>query len=153
MTSETWDRKLPFVLPIVVTVADIDRLGHSNNTAYLRWMELASWAHIEPLGMPWSAHEESGKAMAIVRTEIDYLGSSYSGDSLLIATWITACDGRLTSERRFQIVREATGKTLVRAMCRYACIDMRNGKPSRMPSTFITAHQRAMQGWQVDTAD
>ncbi len=147
MTDPTWDRVNPFVLRITVVAADTDRLGHTNNTAYLRWMEEASWAHIEPLGMSWGVHEQTGKAMAILRTEIDYLGSSHAGEVLLVATWITACDGRLTSRRAFQIVHEASGRTLARAECRYACIDLCTGRASRMPEAFVTAHRQAIAAW------
>ncbi|OZG74738.1 thioesterase [Hahella sp. CCB-MM4] len=145
MTMEIeWDLANPHTRPIQVVEEDTDRLGHTNNTAYLRWMEEVSWHHIEPLGMDWQAHEESGKAMAITRTEIDYLASAYAGEELMIATWITGCDGRLTSSRQFQIVRRRDGRTLVRAKCRYACIDMASGRPARMPKAFVECHRRAM---------
>ena len=139
-----WDFTLPHTYQLTVRPEDTDRLGHTNNTAYLHWMEEVSWRHIEPLGMSWHAHEEAGKAMAITRTEIDYLASAYAGDEVIIGTWITASDGRLTSERKFQIVRLADARTLVRAHCRYACIDMKTGRPSRMPPVFVQCHHQAM---------
>lgn len=129
-----------------VTEDDCDRLGHVNNTTYLKWMELASWAHIEPLGMDWASHEETGRAMAILRTEIDYKASARAGDTVLVGTWITETDGRLTSARRFQIVRKADGGLLADALCRYACIDLETGKPKRMPEIFKKAHERAIEG-------
>ncbi|WP_020409238.1 acyl-CoA thioesterase [Hahella ganghwensis] len=140
-----WDMPIPHVMEILVTEEDTDRLGHTNNTAYLKWMEEVSWDHISPIGMDWQAHEDSGKAMAITRTEIDYLASAYADDKLVIGTWITGCDGRLTSSRQFQIVRHSDGRTLVRAKCRYACIDMTSGRPARMPKAFIECHRRAME--------
>ena len=34
-----------FELPITITSADIDQLGHVNNVAYLRWVQEAAEAH------------------------------------------------------------------------------------------------------------
>lgn len=154
MASEIhWDRPNPHLLEITVDPSETDRLGHTNNTAYLKWMEAVSWRHIEPIGMDWAAHETSGKGMAITRTEIDYLAASYAGDVLKVATWITASDGRLTSARAFQIVRPADGKTLVRAVCRYACIDMKSGRPARMPESFRQAHAIALKQWHGETGE
>ncbi|WP_416396912.1 acyl-CoA thioesterase [Allohahella sp. A8] len=145
MSSDSdWDQPHPFTMKFAASEADCDRLGHVNNATYLRWMEATSWAHIEPLGMDWATHEETGRAMAIVRTEIDYLASAYAGDEIMVGTWITTSDGKLTSERAFQIQRVADGKTLSRALCRYACIDLQSGRPKRMPEQFRLAHEHAM---------
>ncbi len=76
-----WDLPSPFTLEITVQVEDTDRLGHANNVVYIRWLEEVSWAHIESLGMTWALHEETGKAMAITHTDVDYLMSANAGDS------------------------------------------------------------------------
>lgn len=132
-----WDFPDPFIMNIQVESNETDRLGHTNNQVYLKWMEEISWRHIEPHGLPWELQEQLGKSMAITRTEIDYLGASYVGDQLQLATWITYSDGRLTSTRQFQLSRISDGKTLARANSRYACIDLKSGKPSRMPKEFV----------------
>lgn len=131
-----WDLPDPFTLEIDVRAEDTDRLGHANNVVYVRWLEDVSWAHIESLGMTWELHEATGKAMAITRTEIDYLASANAGDRLLLGTWLTGYDGRFRSSRQFQLVRPADGKTLVRAMSTHACVDMKTQRPSRAPREF-----------------
>ena len=131
-----WDYPTPFVLPIEVTDQDLDRLGHANNVVYVRWLEEVSWAHIESLGMTWAVHEDTGKAMAITRTEIDYLLPALAGDHLLLATWLTGFDGRFRSCRRFQLVRPQDGKTLIRALSNHACVDMKSQRPARVPEIF-----------------
>jgi len=135
MPSIEWDYQNPFLMDIHVAPHDTDRLGHTNNQVYLKWMEDISWQHIEP-GLPWSLQESLGKSMAITRTEIDYLAASYVGDHLQLATWVIASDGRLTSARHFQLVRVSDARTLARANSQYACIDLKTGKPSRMPKAF-----------------
>lgn len=131
-----WDLPAPFSQQIRVAPDDTDRLGHANNVVYLRWLEEVSWAHIESLGMTWALHEETGKAMAITRTEIDYLASANAGDVLELGTWLTDFDGRFRSARQFQLIRKADGKTLVRALSTHACVDLETQRPSRMPPEF-----------------
>ncbi|MCM0614298.1 acyl-CoA thioesterase [Marinobacter sediminum] len=131
-----WDLQDPFVIDITVGDEDTDRLGHANNVVYVRWLEDVSWAHIESLGMTWQLHETTGKAMAITRTEIDYLASANAGDRLVLGTWLTGYDGRLRSSRQFQLVRPADGKTLVRAISTHACVNMKTQRPSRAPKEF-----------------
>jgi len=131
-----WDLPTPFTLAINVRAEDTDRLGHANNVVYVRWLEEVSWAHIESLGMTWSLHEETGKAMAITRTEIDYLAAANEGDQLVLGTWLTGYDGRFRSSRHFQLVRPSDGKTLVRAMSTHACVDLKSQRPSRAPAVF-----------------
>jgi acyl-CoA thioester hydrolase len=131
-----WDLPDPFTIDIIVRDEDTDRLGHANNVVYVRWLEDVSWAHIERLGMTWALHEKTGKAMAITRTEIDYLASANAGDYLVLGTWLTGYDGRFRSSRQFQLVRPADGKTLVRAVSTHACVDMKTQRPSRAPKEF-----------------
>lgn len=131
-----WDLPTPFIQRITVSPDDTDRLGHANNVVYVRWLEDVSWAHIESLGMTWSLHEETGKAMAITRTEIDYLAAANTGDRLELGTWLTDFDGRFRSARQFQLIRATDGKTLMRALSTHACVDMKSQRPSRMPLAF-----------------
>ncbi|AOY89015.1 thioesterase [Marinobacter salinus] len=131
-----WDLPDPFTIDITVGDEDTDRLGHANNVVYVRWLEDVSWAHIESLGMTWELHEATGKAMAITRTEIDYLAAANAGDHLILGTWLTGYDGRFRSGRQFQLVRPSDGKTLVRAVSTHACVNMRTQRPSRAPKEF-----------------
>ena len=139
-----WDLANPFLMNITVEADETDRLGHTNNQVYLKWLEQISWQHIESLGMDWPMHERLSRAMAITRTEIDYLAASYEGDELLLATWIDQSDQRLTSSRRFQLVRLNDNKTIIKAQSFYACIDLKSGRPARMPKEFVEVHAKAI---------
>lgn len=131
-----WDLPDPFTLEISVVEADADELGHANNVVYVRWLEDISWAHVNTLGMNWALHEATGKAMAITRTEIDYLASANPGDRLVMGTWLTGFDGRFRSARQFQLVRLSDSKTLMRAVSTHACVDLKTQRPSRAPKEF-----------------
>lgn len=131
-----WDLPGPFIMPIVVKPEDVDRLGHANNVVYVRWLEEVSWAHIESLGMTWDIHEATGRAMAITRTEIDYLAAANEADHLLLGTWLVDFDGRFRSARRFQLVRQDDGKCLARALSTHACVDLKTQRPARVPKEY-----------------
>jgi len=140
-TSLDWKWPEPYLRTIIVKESDTDRLGHTNNVRYLEWLEAIAWAHFEALGCPWHINEAVGKAMAITHTEIDYLASSYEDDKLILGTWITASNLKLSSSRHFQIFRGSDSKEILRARMDFTCIALASGKPSRMPKEFISAHE------------
>lgn len=140
----SWDLPEPFVIEIEVEAAHIDAFGHANNAEYLRWVERASWAHSASLGLTLERYRALDRAMAVHRHELDYLAPAHEGDRLRLATWIVACDGRLSLTRRFQLRRPADGATLLRARTRFACIALSSGRPRRLPEAFLSGYGRAM---------
>ena len=136
-----WRWPQPYLETILVKASDTDRLGHTNNVRYLEWLEGIAWGHFESLGCPWHINEALGKAMAITHTEIDYLASSYQGEKLVLGTWITDSNLKLSSSRHFQIFRDSDSKEILRARMDFTCIALATGKPSRMPQEFISAHE------------
>ncbi|WP_396588210.1 acyl-CoA thioesterase [Bermanella sp. R86510] len=142
-----WQYANPFTMDIVVSADDTDRLGHTNNQVYIKWMEEISWRHIEQHGLTWDKQTQENRAMAIHRTDIEYLQASYEGDALVMATWITSCERQLTTSRHFQCVRPADGKTIIQANSHYVSIDLKTGKPARMPKWY----QQTLQQLAIET--
>ncbi|KAA8981253.1 thioesterase [Halovibrio salipaludis] len=143
MSDWHWRMADPFTMNIRVSEQDVDRLGHANNTVYLQWMEEISWAHIESVGLTWELQEELGRAMAIVRTEIDYKAAALADDDLILGTWLTEFDGKLRSGRQFQLVRPSDGRTLVEAESRHVCIDTATQRPARIPEPMAELLKKA----------
>jgi len=139
-----WDLPDPFTIELEVVAADIDGLQHTNNTVYIQWSERVAWAHSVSLGLDLACYQQLNRAMVIIRSEFDYLASSRLGDKISVATWITNWDGKLTMERRFQVLRINDGATLVRGRMRFACIDLTSGKARRMPAEFIQGYGKAL---------
>ncbi len=139
-----WDDPDPHVLLTRVATGDIDGLQHTNNAVYVRWCEQVAWSHSESLGLDLERYRELDRAMAITRSEFDYLQSSQEGDEVAVATWIVDWDRRLTMSRRFQIIRVADGVTLLRAAMRFACIELSSGRPRRLPPEFIEGYGPAV---------
>ena len=135
-----WDFPTPFTLPRVPLADDIDGLNHTNNTAYIRWCEHVAWAHSESLGIAMTDYQRIDRAMAIRRAEYDYLLPALENQQLTLATWLVACDGKLTMERRFQLIRDADGATLLRGCWHLVCIEISSGRVRRMPPEFIQTY-------------
>ena len=135
-----WDYPQPFTLPVSPQAGDIDGLDHTNNAVYVRWCEQAGWAHSVQLGLALDDYRRLDRAMAIRRGEYDYLLPTSLGEPLLLATWLVGGDGKLSLERRFQVVRASDGATVLRARWELVCIDITVGRPRRMPPEFIAAY-------------
>ncbi len=143
MSTSFWDLPSPYTLKVSVTKEHLDRLEHVNNTEYLRWLEDAGWQHITELGAPWDVWRETNRAMATHKSHIHYLAAAVEGDFLRVGTWLVNCDG-LRATRRFQIIRDRDQQTLLRAEIEYVCIDIKTGKPRRMPSSMLKPHRKSI---------
>ena len=97
-----WDYKNPHVLEFQVLKENIDVLGHVNNKVYLEWCELVSWDHSKSLGVTPKIYKELRCACVVVKNKIEYLGSLFEDDSIVISTWITDTDSKLKLSRLFQ---------------------------------------------------
>ncbi len=131
-----WDYPQPFTLPVVPLAEDIDGLNHTNNGVYVRWCEEIGWAHSEKLGLSLADYQRLDRAMAIRRGEYDYLLPTLLGEPLTLATWLFAGDGKLTMERRFQLIRDRDQATVLRGRWDLICIELSSGKARRMPVEF-----------------
>ena len=135
-----WDHPQPYTLELSPSAADIDGLDHTNNAVYVQWCEKAGWAHSEALGLSLADYRRLDRAMAIREGHYDYLLPSYAGEALVLGTWLTASDGKLTMERRFQLRRASDGVTLVRGRWLLVCIEISSGKPKRLPAEFLSIY-------------
>ena len=135
-----WDYPHPFTLARTPQAADIDGLQHTNNAVYVRWCEQAGWAHSEALGLALRDYQRLDRAMAIRRGEYDYILPTVQDEALVLATWLVAGDGKLAMERRFQLVRERDGATVLRGRWDLVCIELSSGRPRRMPQEFLDAY-------------
>ncbi|MFG6456984.1 acyl-CoA thioesterase [Roseateles sp. BYS96W] len=142
--SSGWDHPAPFTLALAPAATHIDGLGHTNNAVYVQWCEQAGWAHSEALGLTLADYRRLDRAMAIREGHYDYLLPSFEGEALVLGTWLTASDGRITMERRFQLRRVSDGATLVRGRWVLVCIDIGAGKPKRMPPEFLAIYDAAV---------
>ncbi|QJQ07324.1 acyl-CoA thioesterase [Undibacterium piscinae] len=147
----TWDYPQAFTLPLTPSIEDIDGLRHTNNAVYVRWCETIGWAHSEALGLSLADYQRINRAMAIRRGEYDYLLPSVLGEQLTLATWLVASDGKLSMERRFQLIRDSDQATILRGRWDLVCIEVSSGKVKRMPPEFCLTYLPAMVTTMVAT--
>jgi len=132
-----WDQPPAHVMSFTVTDADLDRFGHTNNVVYLGWLEQVAWAHSQALGLDFDAYERLGVGCVARRHELDYLAPTFVGDHLAVGTWIAEFDGRLTMTRAYQIIRVRDGRSILRGRTYWVSVDMKSGRPRRMPAEFL----------------
>lgn len=137
---ELWDHPAPYVIRHRVTNADTDALGHTNNVCYLAWLERCAWEHSAAVGFDVDQMLAINRAMVVRTVRLQYLRATFADDELFIGDWICACDGRLRATRRFQIIREGDGTTVLRGEIDFVCIDIKTGRPARMPPEFVEAY-------------
>jgi len=138
--ENSWPVTRPFVQRRVAAPEDIDEFGHVNNLRYIAWALDTAWAHSAALGFTFIDYQRMGTGCVVWRHEFDYLAPAVEGDGVLIATWIAENDNRLRLTRAFEMRAEQTGKTIFRGRTLFVTIDMKSGKPARMPAAFIAAY-------------
>ena len=141
-----WDYPNPFTRPAVPLAAEIDGLQHTNNAVYVQWCERIGWAHSEALGLGLLDYQRLDRAMAIRRADYDYLLPTVLGEELTLATWLSASDGKLTMERRFQLIRDRDQVTVLRGRWDLVCIEVSSGRVRRMPPQFCAVYLAALVG-------
>ena len=139
-----WDYPLPYTIAVSPTEANIDGLNHTNNAVYVQWCEQAGWAHSEALGLNLADYQRLDRAMAIRSASYDYLLPTVLGEALTLATWLCASDGKLAMERRFQLIRDRDGVTVLRGRWDLVCIEISTGRARRMPPEFCEVYLPAV---------
>ena len=141
--NNAWPVADPFVQRRVAGAEDIDEFGHVNNVRYIAWALDVAWAHSKALGLSFADYERIGTGCVVWRHEFDYLAPVLEGEAVDIATWFAENDRRVTMVRAFEMRRAADGAVLFRGRTKFVTIDMKTGKPARMPAAFIDAYRAA----------
>lgn len=108
-----------------VAAAEIDELGHVNNTVYLRWVQdiaVAHWRASAP------AEAQETLAWVVARHEIDYKHPARLGDEIRARTWVGPAS-RLAFERNTEIFRARDDRLLAKARTIWVPIDPATGRP------------------------
>jgi acyl-CoA thioester hydrolase len=120
----------PFIATITAQPADIDALGHVNNSVWVRWIQDMATAHWEARALP---EHIAAYVWVVVRHEIDFLGNIAAGQSVEGRTWVAEAPRGATFDRH--VTFEANGKIIVRAKTTWAILDRGTGRILRVPKT------------------
>ena len=139
--SVPWDLPDPFFIEVTVGSDAIDSYGHVNNTVYIGWLEQCAWAHSAAVGYSEERCLEMERGMAVRKLEVEYLAACYEGDRIRIGNWLIANDGKLRATRQFQLLNVTRNQVAMRGQVLYVCMNLKTGKPVRMPAEFLAAYE------------
>ena len=130
----------------IVQADEIDTLGHANNVVYIAWLQAAAVAHSDAQGWPGSRYRELGQGWVVRSHAIEYLLPAFAGDHVAVETWVATMK-KVTSLRRYRIVRGGDGALLATAETNWAFVDLTTGKPVRIPpevaEAFVVVQRRS----------
>lgn len=117
--------------PVTVYYEDTDMGGIVYHANFLRFIERARSDFVRRLGVDQNAMRDAGVVWVVTRIEADYIAPARFEDALTVETSVE----KMTSARltMAQVVRR-DGKELFRAMVTAVCMDMKTGKPVRLPA-------------------
>lgn len=129
--SEGFQMPAIFEYRHVVRDEEADELGHVNNLVYLKWMQSAAFGHSAAQGWGMDRYR-AVKAGWVVRShEIEYLRPAFPGDEIVVRTWIADLK-KMTSLRRYQILRPRDAVRLAVAATNWAFIDFTTQRLTRV---------------------
>jgi acyl-CoA thioester hydrolase len=117
-----------FEISISVKESDIDRLGHVNNITYLKWVQDAAVAHWRSAA---TEAQQEGILWVVTRHEIDYKQPAYSGDEVIVRTWVGKASD-LIFERHTEIIRRKDSKIIAKAKTYWCPVNRKTMKPIRV---------------------
>jgi acyl-CoA thioester hydrolase len=112
--------------------ADIDELGHVNNTVWVRWVQDMATAHWTAAATP---EQSAAYVWVVVRHEIDYLGNLKDGESVAARTWVADKAEGAKFDRHVEFSKD--GRVIVRARTTWAILDRARLRPIRVPKDVV----------------
>lgn len=117
-----------FEQTFVAQPADIDELGHVNNTVWIRWVQEIATAHWRAVATPEQVEQF---VWVVTRHEIDYRGNVGEGATVRAATWIPGFPKGARFDRCVDFHDDA-GKLLVAVRSTWAMLDRASGRLVRI---------------------
>jgi len=117
-----------YTLTFRVEDIDIDRQGHVNNVAFVRYVQDIAVAHWRATA---AADVQAAFTWVVRKHEIEYFRPGLPGDELAARTWVGEPAGA-TWERFTEITRASDGQVLVKARTVWVLLDAATGRPRRV---------------------
>lgn len=113
----------------------LDPNGHVNNVQYVQWMQDVAVRHFSALG-GMQPTQALGATWVVRSHNIEYLSPAFMGEQLEVRTWV-ADIRRVRSLRRYEFVRPADDKLLVRGVTEWVFVDAKTGRPLSIPDEVL----------------
>jgi acyl-CoA thioester hydrolase len=121
-------------MPINITSADIDFMGHVNNARYLGWVQdvvLAHWHHFAP---PEAA---AAHLWVALKHEITYRRPAFLKDDVVARTVLEKIAG---ARAFYNTVIERGGVVLAEVQSMWCCVDSETLRPARIDRDMAREH-------------
>jgi acyl-CoA thioester hydrolase len=120
-----------FVQRFPVGAADIDELGHVNNTVYLRWAQDIATAHWRARG---GAEAVAAYVWVVLRHEVDYRNALTLGDDAEVRTWVDAAPRGPAWARFVDVYKAGIEKPAVQIKSNWCLLDATTRRVKRVPA-------------------
>jgi len=119
---------------IIISPTAIDENGHVNNVTYVQWMQDIAVEHYTAIG---GIEAQGPDATWVVREhKIEYLLPAFVNEEIEIRTWVENIR-RVRSLRKYEFIRKADGKTLVKGETDWVFLDVKTGSPRAVPEKVV----------------
>jgi len=124
----------------------IDENGHVNNVAYVQWMQDIAVEHYESIGGT-NPMQLAGATWVVREHKVEYLLPAFAGEEIEIKTWVENIR-RVRSLRKYEFIRRADGKVLVKGETDWVFVDVKTGAPRAIPEevskVFAAAQDKSL---------
>lgn len=115
---------------IIIPQNAIDENGHVNNVTYVQWMQDIAVEHYASIG---GIEAQGPDATWVVREHrIEYFLPAFENEEMEIKTWVEDIR-RVRSLRKYEFVRKADGKVLVKGETDWVFVAVQTGRPLAIP--------------------
>jgi acyl-CoA thioester hydrolase len=128
---------------LTVSQEAVDEFGHVNNQRYIAWMQEVATAHSAANGWPMERYLQTGAAWVVRSHFIEYLRPAFAGDALDIYTWASSLALREVV-RKYSFRR--AGQSLARAETKWVYVDIKSGRPKRIPEELLASFEAVPDG-------
>ena len=118
-----------------IPASAIDGNGHVNNVSYVQWMQDIAIEHYEAIGGV-NPMQLIGATWVVREHKIEYLVPAFENDEIEIRTWVENVR-RVRSLRKYEFIRKADEKTLVKGETDWVFVDAKTGRPVAIPDAVF----------------
>ena len=108
----------------------IDENGHVNNVVYVQWMQDIAVEHYASIG--GIAAQGPDSTWVVREHRIEYFLPAFLGEEIEIKTWVENIR-RVRSLRKYEFIRKADAKVLVKGETDWVFVDVKTGSPRVIP--------------------
>ena len=109
----------------------IDENGHVNNVVYVQWMQDIAVEHYASIG--GIAAQGPDSTWVVREHRIEYFLPAFLGEEIEIKTWVENIR-RVRSLRKYEFIRKADRKILVKGETDWVFVDTKIGTPRAIPA-------------------